>query len=75
MLYLKEGPHQIVLRSYNRFEKESHMGLKLSDTVFRSISVPVERRKACALRLSAADRISAHTDSGLHNVIIINGNI
>lgn len=75
VLYLKEGPHQIVLRSYNRFEKESHMGLKLSDTVFRSISVPVERRKACALRLSAADRISAHTDSGLHNVIIINGNI
>lgn len=73
VLYLDEGIHQIVLRAYNRFENRGTFGVEISDTEFRYVEVPVEKGRACTLRISAADLDSVHTDSGLHNIFIPNG--
>ncbi len=68
LVYLSEGIHQVVLRGYNRFEKELDMMLKaIPVRAFRK-DLPHQGKGLHTLRVSAADLPSVHTDCGLHNL-------
>lgn len=70
------GETHLVMRSYNRFEREGAIGLVLAEEqrLYRQkILVPAsDRPKAVGgrivVRLSAADAVSPHADCGLHNL-------
>ena len=72
MLDLQKGRHEIVLRSYNRFEDTACAGLSLSDL---QIVYMMKVRLTSTIKdglvhvsVSASDRDSQHTDCGLHNL-------
>ena len=73
LVYLEEGEHQLVLRSYNRFADSlcSYM-YPVEAALYRTrveLEAPV-RSKVCSLKLSAKDVSSPHSDCGLHNIVI-----
>ncbi len=74
MLELSKGRHQIVLRSYNRFEDQVCIGLAIAENpkIYRmKVELPDKLdNKDVILSISPLDRPSPHTDSGLHNVIL-----
>lgn len=69
---LSKGTHELVLRSYNRFEESACAGLMPADgqVVYRmSIDLPrIIRKGVVRVSVSAADLQSPHTDCGLHNL-------
>ena len=72
MLDLTRGRHQIVMRSYNRFEESACIGLAVPDNqkVYKKV-VPLPEKlynKDISVSISPLDRPSPHTDSGLHNL-------
>ena len=72
MLDLTRGKHQIVMRSYNRFEESACIGLAVPDNqkVYKKV-VPLPEKlynKDISVSISPLDRPSPHTDSGLHNL-------
>ncbi len=74
LVELCDDETEIVLRSYNRFEKTACAGFRLSDEqkIYRMIvDLPesVNGRRV-GVSLKAADRESPHTDCGLHNIRI-----
>jgi alpha-L-fucosidase len=72
VLDLQEGRHEVLLRSYNRFEDSSVAGFALSDDqkVYRmTLIMPhVLGRGSVHIGVSPLDRLSPHTDCGLHNL-------
>ena len=65
---------EVILRSYNRFEKTATAGFRVSDEqrAYRmtvDLQEPVKERKV-RVGLKAADTDSPHTDCGLHNLRI-----
>ena len=74
LVELCDDETDIVLRSYNRFEKTACAGFRLSDEqkIYRMIVDLPEAVKGrrVGVSLKAADRESPHTDCGLHNLRI-----
>lgn len=74
LVELCDEESEIVLRSYNRFEKTACAGFRLSDEqkIYRMIVDLPEAVKGrrVGVSLKAADRESPHTDCGLHNLRI-----
>ena len=75
ILDLNAGENILILRAYNRFERELNMGVDLDSCqriCARSIlfDVPVKSSGSIPVRISGADEPSEHTDCKLHNVII-----
>jgi alpha-L-fucosidase len=71
LVYLTEGEHQVLLRGYNRFEKELNLMLKKTPVnVFRH-ELPNQTKGAHTVRVSAADLPSVHTDCCLHNLHLL----
>ena len=74
LVQLHEGCHEVVVRSYNRFEESACAGLGLAEeqVVYKMIvDLPQAICKGnVPVRVSAADLQSAHTDCGLHNLRI-----
>ena len=72
---LEKGENVLILRSYNRFERELNMGVEL-DTLQRMFTqtvvfdAPVRKSGSVSVRISDADAQSEHTDCRLHNVNI-----
>jgi alpha-L-fucosidase len=73
LLYLEKGQHQIVLRSYNRFEDNLEAYVRKSPASLCQTEIPLEREnrsRTLGVRISSDDRQSAHTDCGLHNLVV-----
>ena len=75
ILDLKEGENEIVLRSYNRFERQLMMCLAVHHqqqecTQTLMLEEPVSASRGLPVRISSADNESVHTDCKLHNVQI-----
>lgn len=74
LLDLAEGSHEIIVRSYNRFEKEIRCGLDSVDDpelLTMKVVLPSPLKKGVRnLKVYAADTGSEHTDCGLHNLRI-----
>ena len=75
ILDLEKGENEIVLRSFNRFERSLHMGLSVhfqqkeySHTLM--FDEPVPAFPGLLIRVSSADNESEHTDCKLHNLNI-----
>ena len=69
---LPEGVHEVVVRSYNRFESCVWGGVELSDCqrIYKMV-VPLPHslgRGAVQVKVSSYDVSSEHTDCGLHNL-------
>lgn len=69
---LPEGVHEVVVRSYNRFESCVWGGVELSDCqrIYKMV-VPLPHslgRGAVRVKVSSYDVSSEHTDCGLHNL-------
>ena len=69
---LPEGVHEVVVRSYNRFESCVWGGVELSDCqrIYKMV-VPLPHslgRGAVRVKVSSYDVSSEHTDCGLHNM-------
>ena len=73
MLDLSKGKHQIVLRSYNRFEDSACIGLAVADDqkVYKMKVTLPHRLNDEDVKVSIVplDKPSPHTNCGLHNVI------
>ena len=74
LLDLVKGKHEMILRSYNRFEDSASAGIFLSDTqsIYKKrVALPAnlsgENVRVC---LKALDKPSPHSDCELHNVIL-----
>ena len=71
-VHLPSGRHEVVVRSYNRFEETVSAGVALADdqVVYKmSVTLPrVVRKGNVSVGISAADLPSPHTDCGLHNL-------
>lgn len=69
---LPKGTHEVILRSYNRFEESVCAGVVPADgqAVCRMcVELPHAIRKgAVRVSIAAADQQSPHTDCGLHNL-------
>ncbi|MBR5104454.1 MAG: alpha-L-fucosidase [Bacteroidales bacterium] len=69
---LPKGTHEVILRSYNRFEERAYAGLMPAEgQVVYSMCVELPRtiRKGeVRVGVRAADRQSPHADCGLHNL-------
>ena len=73
ILDLKEGENEVVLRSYNRFERQLMMCLTVHHqqqecTKTLKLEKPVSASRGLPVRISSADNESLHTDCKLHNV-------
>lgn len=72
LLDLEKGVHEVVIRSYNRFEDRVHTGVSLSDdqVVYRMrITLPRTLEKGNVyVSVSSSDNVSPHTDCELHNL-------
>ena len=73
ILDLKEGENEVVLRSYNRFERQLMMCLTVHHqqqecTKTMMLEKPVSASRGLPVRISSADNESLHTDCKLHNV-------
>ena len=72
---LKEGDNEIILRSYNRFERKLSIWLDLHDQQCEYHTTvmferPVSHDVEIPIRISSADNQSEHTDCKLHNLSI-----
>ena len=74
LLELWEEEIEVLVRSYNRFEKTARAGFRLSDEqrAYRmTVDLPeVVKGRMVSVSLKAADMESPHTDCGLHNLRI-----
>ena len=75
VLDLKEGDNEILLRSYNRFERELSMWLDLHDQQCEYVTAimfesPISHDVEIPIRISSADNVSEHADCRLHNLTI-----
>ena len=74
LLDLSKGRHELILRSYNRFENSVCAGISLASDqkVYRMRVELPEKLKDCQVKvaLAAGDIASPHTDCGLHNLIL-----
>jgi alpha-L-fucosidase len=74
LMDIPAGRHEVVLRSYNRFEDSVVAGFALSDDqrVYRmTLILPhVLGRGSVHIGVSPLDRLSPHTDCGLHNLMV-----
>ena len=75
ILDLEEGDNELVLRSYNRFERELMMYLSVHHqqeeyTQTLMFDAPVSAYPGLPIRVSSADNQSEHTDCRLHNLNI-----
>lgn len=72
MLDLAKGKHQIVIRSYNRFEDVACIGLTVPENpkIYKmKVLLPGKSdKKDIVVSISPLDRPSPHTDCGLHNL-------
>lgn len=75
ILDLKKGENIILLRAYNRFERQQQMKLEISPE--QSVCVqtltfenPIYKEGKLPVRVSSLDNKSEHTDCGLHNLAI-----
>lgn len=75
LLYLPEGRSDILLRSYNRFEKTASAMIApdSAGTVYRmTLRLPVSvAADGLSVKLTSRDRESVHSDSALHNIRLI----
>lgn len=71
---LAKGEHEIILRSYNRFEDSACAGIYLDESqkIYKMrISLPARiEEKKVKVSLAPLDKPSQHTDCELHNVIL-----
>ena len=74
LLDLSKGRHELILRSYNRFEDTVCAGISLASDqkLYRKrIELPEKLKDdQVDVALTAADIASPHSDCGLHNLII-----
>lgn len=77
LLHLQKGVNQIVLRLYNRFEKETGYLLRPSEeqVVYKQryiYTVPDKDKKQSAIKLQVKQNNlpTQHTDTELHNLTI-----
>jgi hypothetical protein len=75
ILDLEEGDNELVLRSYNRSERELMMYLSVHHqqevyTQTLMFDAPVSAYPGLPIRVSSADNQSEHTDCRLHNLNI-----
>ena len=75
ILDLEEGDNELVLRSYNRFERELMMCLDIHDqqveyTQTLMFDAQVSAYPGLPIRVTSADNLSEHTDCKLHNLNI-----
>ena len=74
MVELSKGHHEIVLRSFNRFEEAAFAGISVSEdqrVYSMKIALPSQVGKGLVhVGLKPLDRPSPHTDSELHNVTL-----
>lgn len=74
LLDLSKGRHELILRSYNRFEDTVCAGISLASDqkLYRKrIDLPEKLKDdQVDVALTAADIASPHSDCGLHNLII-----
>ena len=75
ILDLEEGDNEVVLRSYNRFERELLMCLNVhhqQEECMQTLmfDAPVSAYPVLPIRVSSADNQSEHTDCKLHNLNI-----
>lgn len=76
LLWVPQGQTELVLRSYNRFEKEVECSLRLAQgqQVYKKrIDLPqavTRNSKSVPVRVEALDMDSPHTDCRLHNLIL-----
>ena len=72
MLDLTKGKHQIVMRSYNRFEESACIGLAVTEhPKIYKMEVELPKKlddRDISVSISPLDRPSPHTDCGLHNL-------
>lgn len=72
VLDLHKGNHEVIMRSYNRFEDEAVAGFALSDDqkLYRkTLVLPYQQAKGhIHVAVSPMDMSSPHTDCGLHNL-------
>ena len=65
---MKKGTNQLVLRAYNRFEKETTLMLRpsLEQVIYKQnvvLSTPTDR-----VKVRRTDLATQHTDTELHNL-------
>ncbi len=74
LLDLSAGRHEIMVRSYNRFEEELSCGISLPESPrIYSMKVRLPSKMKTGkhrMTLRAADRTSEHSDCALHNMYI-----
>lgn len=74
LLDLSKGTHELILRSYNRFEDYACAGISLASDqkLYRMrIELPDKLKdRQVTVALTAADIASPHSDCGLHNLIL-----
>lgn len=73
LVYLEDGRHQIVLRSYNRFEDRLDAYVKESSASLYKTEILLDKKlrsKTFGLKIASGDLQSVHTDCGLHNVVV-----
>ena len=75
ILDLEEGDNEVILRSYNRFERELLMCLNVhhqQEECMQTLmfDAPVSAYPVLPIRVSSADNQSEHTDCKLHNLNI-----
>ena len=68
LVHLKKGSNQIILRAYNRFEKETTLLLRPSDeqVIYKQhviLNTPADR-----IKVRRTDLATQHTDTELHNL-------
>ncbi|MBR6621075.1 MAG: alpha-L-fucosidase [Bacteroides sp.] len=68
LVHLKKGSNQIILRAYNRFEKETTLLLRPSDeqVIYKQhviLNTPADR-----VKVRRTDLATQHTDTELHNL-------
>ena len=68
LVHLKKGTNQLVLRAYNRFEKETTLMLRpsLEQVIYKQsvvLSTPTDR-----VKVRRTDLATQHTDTELHNL-------
>ena len=68
LVHLKKGTNQLVLRAYNRFEKETTLMLRpsLEQVIYKQsvvLDTPTNR-----VKVRRTDLATQHTDTELHNL-------
>ena len=75
ILDMQKGENVILLRAYNRFERQQQMKLEMSPEQSACVQTvvfenPIHAEGKLPVRVSSPDNKSEHTDCGLHNLAI-----